>query len=239
MRRLLKRAAARITGKLLVMHAEEQRRADPRYRVAGIGSNVKLGSTTLGGKNSIGDYSTLDGDINLGYASTLGDGCALRGTIEVGRYSQFAPGVSLFARNHPVEHATIYVNRALLNGRMKAFQPHDPIVVGHDVWIGYGATVLAGVSIGDGAVVGAGSIVSSSVPDYTIVAGNPARKIKMRFDYKIIELFHRLRWWDLTVDQLAQFQDLFEVNLVREPDRATQLLEECVERRHRISNLPA
>jgi acetyltransferase-like isoleucine patch superfamily enzyme len=62
-----------------------------------------------------------------------------------------------------------------------------PIVVGDDVWIGYGATVLSGVTIGQGAIVAAGSIVTHDVAPYSIVGGNPAKLIKFRFEKEVIE----------------------------------------------------
>lgn len=77
------------------------------------------------------------------------------------------------------------------------------IIVGHDVWLGYRATVLAGVSIGDGAVVAAGSVVSSDVPAYGIVAGNPARLVRHRFDAEQIDRLLALAWWDWPVDHVT------------------------------------
>ena len=70
------------------------------------------------------------------------------------------------------------------------------MVIGNDVWIGYGAKILGGISIGDGAVVAAWSVVTKSVPPYTIVAGVPARPLRRRFDQEIIESLLRIRWWD-------------------------------------------
>ena len=69
-------------------------------------------------------------------------------------------------------------------------------VVGHDVWIGYGALILPGVTIGHGAVVAAASVVASDVPPYAIVAGNPARVVRMRFDADDVALLLRAAWWD-------------------------------------------
>ncbi|MCC3317611.1 CatB-related O-acetyltransferase [Nocardia africana] len=69
-------------------------------------------------------------------------------------------------------------------------------VVGNDVWIGYGATVMPGVRIGHGAIVGAGSVVTSDVPDYGIVGGNPARLIRHRYSAADIDRLLALAWWD-------------------------------------------
>jgi virginiamycin A acetyltransferase len=68
-------------------------------------------------------------------------------------------------------------------------------IVGHDVWIGYGAVILPGITIGHGAVVAAASVVTSDVPPYAIVAGNPARVVRTRFDEHDVELLLRAAWW--------------------------------------------
>ncbi len=70
------------------------------------------------------------------------------------------------------------------------------IIIGNDVWIGYGATILSGVTIGSGAVIGAQAVISSDVAPYSIMAGNPAREIKKRFDDATIAQLLQLAWWD-------------------------------------------
>lgn len=79
-----------------------------------------------------------------------------------------------------------------------------PIRIGSNVTISSQAQILSGVSIGDGAVIGAGAIVTKDVPAFAIVAGNPARVIKMRFPDKHIELLMNLRWWDWDLDFLVK-----------------------------------
>jgi virginiamycin A acetyltransferase len=69
-------------------------------------------------------------------------------------------------------------------------------VVGHDVWIGYHALVLPGVTIGHGAVVAAASVVAADVPPYAVVAGNPARVVKRRYEDDDVERLLRAAWWD-------------------------------------------
>lgn len=78
-----------------------------------------------------------------------------------------------------------------------------PTVIGNDVYIGVGAIVLSGISIGDGAVVGAGAIVSKSVPPYAVVAGNPARIIRYRFDGETRARLLALRWWNWTDERIG------------------------------------
>ena len=73
-------------------------------------------------------------------------------------------------------------------------------VVGHDVWIGYEALVLPGVTIGHGAVVAAASVVAADVPPYAVVAGNPARVVRRRFDDDDVARLLRAAWWDWPVE---------------------------------------
>ena len=77
-----------------------------------------------------------------------------------------------------------------------AWDNRGDIVIGNDVWIGFEAVVLSGVTIGDGAIVGARSVVTRDVPPYTIVGGAPARPIRRRFDDETIAALERIRWWD-------------------------------------------
>lgn len=78
------------------------------------------------------------------------------------------------------------------------------IVIGNDVWIGYEAVVLAGVTIGDGAIIGARAVVTNNVPPYTIVGGIPAKPIRKRFSEKTVSELLRLKWWDWPKERIAQ-----------------------------------
>ena len=77
-----------------------------------------------------------------------------------------------------------------------AWDNRGDIVVGNDVWIGYEAVILSGVTIGDGAIIGTRAVVTKDVPPYTIVGGIPARPIRPRFDQETIAALLKLRWWD-------------------------------------------
>lgn len=75
-------------------------------------------------------------------------------------------------------------------------------VIGNDVWIGQNAVILPGIHIDDGAIIGANSIVGSNVEPYTIVAGNPAKSLRKRFDDELIELMLRFKWWDRSIEEI-------------------------------------
>jgi virginiamycin A acetyltransferase len=77
-------------------------------------------------------------------------------------------------------------------------------VVGNDVWLGYRALVMPGVAIGDGAVVAAASVVTSDVPPYAIVGGNPARVLRRRFEDDDVERLLRAAWWDWPVELVTE-----------------------------------
>jgi virginiamycin A acetyltransferase len=77
-------------------------------------------------------------------------------------------------------------------------------VVGHDVWIGYQALVLPGVTIGHGAVVAAASVVASDVPPYAVVAGNPARVVRRRYEDDDVERLLRAAWWDWPIELVTE-----------------------------------
>ena len=77
-------------------------------------------------------------------------------------------------------------------------------IVGNDVWLGYSALVMPGVNIGHGAVVAAGSVVTSDVPPYAIVAGNPARVVRRRYDDEDVERLLRAAWWDWPVELVTE-----------------------------------
>ena len=85
-----------------------------------------------------------------------------------------------------------------------AWDNRGDIVVGNDVWIGYEAVILSGVTIGDGAIIGTRAVVTKDVPPYTIVGGVPARPIRKRFDDRTIAVLLRLRWWDWPRERIAR-----------------------------------
>lgn len=83
-----------------------------------------------------------------------------------------------------------------------AWDNKGDICIGNDVWIGYEAVVLSGVTIGDGAVIGARAVVTKDVPPYTIVGGVPARAIRKRFSEDTIATLQKIKWWDWPEEKL-------------------------------------
>ena len=85
-----------------------------------------------------------------------------------------------------------------------AWDNKGDIVIGNDVWIGYEAVIMSGVTIGDGAIIGARAVVTKDVEPYTIVGGIPAKPIRKRFDDDTITKLQSLRWWDLSYCEIKE-----------------------------------
>lgn len=92
----------------------------------------------------------------------------------------------------------------------RAWDHKGDIVIGNDVWIGYEAVILAGVTIGDGAIIGTRAVVTKDVPPYTIVGGVPAKPIRKRFPGDTIAALLALRWWDWPEERIAAHLDAIQ-----------------------------
>jgi acetyltransferase-like isoleucine patch superfamily enzyme len=129
-------------------------------------------------------------------------------SADIGRFVSIANGVIIGGGRHPMEW--VGMSPVFYRGRDSVkvkFSEHERepvrrVRIGHDVWIGRSAIVLPGVDIGHGAVVGAGAVVTKSVPPYAIVAGNPARLIRHRFEPAVVQRLLASAWWDLDEDRL-------------------------------------
>lgn len=91
----------------------------------------------------------------------------------------------------------------------KAYPTKKNTVIGNDVWIGYGATIMPGVKVGDGAIIATKSVVTKDVAPYSIVGGNPAKEIRKRFSEEEIAELLELKWWDWSIEKItANVQNL-------------------------------
>ncbi|WP_417719760.1 CatB-related O-acetyltransferase [Salipiger sp.] len=136
-----------------------------------------------------------------------------RDRLTIGRFCQIAHGVRFVgaSANHATDGISTYPFSVFDPETMTAVQPDcRDTVVGHDVWLGYGAMVLGGATIGNGAIVGAGSVVRGAVPDYAVVTGNPARVLRRRFTEPQIERLNALAWWDWPPERIAAARPALE-----------------------------
>ena len=162
-----------------------------------IATGCKIYRTTLSGQVKVARYTSLWGPSI--FVSGGGQG------VEIGSFCSIAHQVSLQEQFHNSQRTTTYfIERNLLK------QPDPPealvtkgtIRIGHDVWIGAGAQVLSGVTVGDGAIVAAGAIVTRDVAPYAVVAGNPARLIRYRFGPDRIAQLLDVQWWHWSEERL-------------------------------------
>ena len=119
----------------------------------------------------------------------------------IGKYCSIGPNtIFVVDADHPYNYVSTYPFKVkkLHTSKYEAISKGD-IVLDDDVWIGCGAIILSGVKIGQGAIVAAGSVVTRNVPPYSIVAGNPARIIKYRFDENIISKLNKIDWKNINV----------------------------------------
>ena len=127
-------------------------------------------------------------------------------TLRVGSFCSIAGNVTiLLGGNHRVDWITTYpfnIFRESAKSISGCPATRGDVIIGHDVWIGTGSTILSGVNIGNGAVVGACAVVTRDVPAYGIVAGNPARLIRFRFTESEIACLQKLEWWNWPDSQL-------------------------------------
>lgn len=131
----------------------------------------------------------------------------------IGRFCALATGVRFIMNgaNHPMDGFSTYPFAAMGGGwELDADWPDNSrgnTIVGHDVWIGREAMIMPGVTIGDGAIIGARAVVTRDVPPFAIVAGNPARIVKQRFEQPIVERLQHIAWWDWDAEKLTRNLD--------------------------------
>ena len=143
--------------------------------------------------------------------------------ILIGRYSSLASGMRLLmAFNHSYKGATStfpFEDRPriqkIISKSTKFFEPVDyppnlrayenrfQLIIGHDVWIGLDSLFVGAVNVGNGAIIGAGSVIAKDVPPYAVVVGNPARVIKYRFDDTTIKKLLAIKWWNWSLEKIA------------------------------------
>ena len=129
----------------------------------------------------------------------------------IGKFCMIASNVTFIMNgaNHLSQAITAYPFAIFGNGwenamEGKSYPQKGDICIGNDVWIGYQATIMPGVTIGDGALIATNATVVNNVEPYTIVGGNPAREIKKRFSATEIEQLLAIKWWDWPIEKITK-----------------------------------
>ena len=146
------------------------------------------------------------GDWSYGRPTVFSNGSGVK--LSIGKFCSIADGVSfMLDTEHRADWVTTYPFNAFFPAAER-FPGHPSskgdIVVGNDVWIGFNALILSGVTIGNGAVIGADSVVTKNVLPYAVVAGNPARQVRFRFSAAIIEALQEIAWWDWPLPKIKE-----------------------------------
>nr|WP_315026738.1 CatB-related O-acetyltransferase [uncultured Chryseobacterium sp.] len=157
------------------------------------------------GKVVIGKYTSISGP-----STRI---CAEVNQVIIGSFCSIASNVVIQEFYHNYDLATTY------NMQAHFFRTHDSdaiskgnIIIEDDVWIGSNSVILSGVKIGRGAIIGAGSVVTKDVEPYAIVAGNPAKKIRNRFDQKAIDELESSKWWEWNKADILKNEAFFNKN---------------------------
>lgn len=129
--------------------------------------------------------------------------------LTIGKFCQIADGVTFVtaSANHRYDGFSSFPFSVFLDmDRNRPSMPQDfpDTTVGHDVWLGQGATVLPGTTIGPGCIIGAKAVVGGTIPPYSIVTGNPGRVLRRRFDDATIDALLDIAWWDWPIDRIIE-----------------------------------
>jgi acetyltransferase-like isoleucine patch superfamily enzyme len=146
----------------------------------------------------------------------LGEGT----TLNIGKFCSIAEDITIFIgayhrmdwiSTYPFGHVNTDIFPKVKKGNGHPHSKGD-VNIGNDVWIATGAVILSGVNVGDGAVIAAYSVVTKDVPPYTIVAGNPAKEIRKRFDDETIDKLLKLKWWTKSEKEINEISDILSSN---------------------------
>jgi len=204
-----RRAFARLSGRSRGVIIEHGVRLDGRTEIEGrcrLLRNASVQGAQIGFGSYVGTDSILDG-------------------ARIGRFCSIGPYVRIVTGRHPTKklvstHPAFYSTRRQAGFGYAETQLVDElayadeatratVIVGNDVWIGHGASLIAGIRIGDGAVIGASSLVTKDVAPFTINLGVPSKTVSHRFDADEIALLLESRWWDRSEEWLRENAHLF------------------------------
>ena len=170
------------------------------------GTNIQVGDYTMY-NDFVNDPRDFEKNNVLYHYPVNGD------RLEIGKFCSIACGAKFLftSANHALRSLStypfpIFFDEWELDAKdiRSAWDNKGDIILGNDVWVGYEAVILSGVTIGDGAIIGTRAVVTKDVPPYTIVGGVPAKPLRRRFDDKTVERLLALRWWDWEEEKIRR-----------------------------------
>jgi len=176
------------------IHPTAELKACKLGRYASIGERVVLREV------NVGDFSYFERHAEAIYTT-------------IGKFCSIAANSRINALEHPIERITQhklsyrpneYFRWLGVDAAFRERRQAKAVTIGNDVWIGHGAVIMPGISVGNGAIVGANAVVTKDVPAYMIVAGVPAKTLRRRFAAEIAARIENLAWWDWAPEKLAK-----------------------------------
>jgi len=187
-----------------------------KYPTSKLYTNYIHPKAKIGKYVQIDKYCKIDRDVEIGDYTYINEYTRIdANTSRIGRYCSISHNVKIGMGPHPLDCvSTSPVFYSKTRGFMKTdgyneYKDKGYTEIAHDVLIGANAVIMAGVKLGIGSVVGTGSIVTKDVEPYSVVAGNPAKLIRKRFDEKTVKILLESEWWNKEPKEL---QNMLHVN---------------------------
>ena len=180
--------------------------------------NIKVGDYTM--YNDFTNDPTMFEENNVLYHYPIN-----QDQLIIGKFCSIASGVKFLfnSANHTLSSLSTYPFSLFFEewgldkkNVVESWDNKGDIIIGNDVWIGFEAVLLAGVTIGNGAIIGTRAVVTKDVPPYTIVGGIPAKPIKKRFDEDTISDLLCIKWWDWSNEKIAQNISAIQSGCIKE-----------------------
>lgn len=149
--------------------------------------------------------------------------CSKEAKIIIGKFCAIANGCKIITLNHDYNYPAIqgifhhtYFNKkhpGEINNPPNKERTKGDVIIGNDVWIGEDVFISSGVTIGDGCCIGAKSVVTRSLPPYTICVGSPCKAVKKRYNQEVINFLLKIKWWDWEDSKIRKNKEFFYTNL--------------------------
>ena len=199
------------------MFTEEKEMNDKIYPRTSDNQTVYLKNVVTNANIEIGDYTMyndfVQDPLDFEKNNVLYHYPINKDKLKIGKFCSIACGAKFLftSANHKMRSLSTYPFPIFfeewgldVKNICDAWDNKGDIVIGNDVWIGYEAVILSGVTIGDGAIIGSRAVVTKDVEPYTIVGGVPAKSIRKRFDDKTILKLENIRWWNWDEKQIRK-----------------------------------